>query len=145
MLFPFPGHCPNLGIKPMSPALADRFVTTEPPEKPTFTPSHRGGHDCTHNHRTLSVAARGLNSQGRTMGFHPARSGVLQPSYETLTPHWSGSTRGLDQSCSASNLLSEPGPHSGNLLHTETRCPETSSGEPLRVGRAHPSAPETAA
>ena len=32
--FPPPGDLPNLGIKPVSPALADRFFTTEPPGKP---------------------------------------------------------------------------------------------------------------
>ena len=31
--FPSPGDLPNPGIKPMSPALADRFFTTEPPRK----------------------------------------------------------------------------------------------------------------
>ena len=29
--FPPPGHLPDLGIKPMSPALAGRFFTTESP------------------------------------------------------------------------------------------------------------------
>ena len=33
--FPSPGDLPNLGIEPMSPALAGRFSTTEPPGKPT--------------------------------------------------------------------------------------------------------------
>ena len=33
--FPSPGDLPNPGTKPMvSPALADRFFTTEPPGKP---------------------------------------------------------------------------------------------------------------
>ena len=32
--FPSPGDLPDPGIKPMSPALADRFFTTEPPGKP---------------------------------------------------------------------------------------------------------------
>ena len=32
--FPPPGDLPNPGIKPMSPALAGRFFTTEPPGKP---------------------------------------------------------------------------------------------------------------
>ena len=32
--FAFPGHLPNLGIEPVSPALAGRFFTTEPPGKP---------------------------------------------------------------------------------------------------------------
>ena len=31
--FPSPGHLLDLGIKPMSPALAGRFLTTEPPGK----------------------------------------------------------------------------------------------------------------
>ena len=31
--FPSPGDLPDPGIKPMSPALADRFFTTEPPGK----------------------------------------------------------------------------------------------------------------
>ena len=31
--FPSPGDLPDLGIKPMSPALAGRFFTTEPPGK----------------------------------------------------------------------------------------------------------------
>ena len=31
--FPSPGDCPNPGIEPMSPALAGRFFTTEPPGK----------------------------------------------------------------------------------------------------------------
>ena len=32
--FPSPGDLPDLGIKPSSPALACRFFTTKPPEKP---------------------------------------------------------------------------------------------------------------
>ena len=32
--FPSPGHLPNPGIEPMSPALAGRIPTTEPPRKP---------------------------------------------------------------------------------------------------------------
>ena len=32
--FPSPGDIPNPRIKPMSPALAGRFFTTEPPGKP---------------------------------------------------------------------------------------------------------------
>ena len=31
--FSFPGDLPNPGVKPASPALADGFFTTEPPEK----------------------------------------------------------------------------------------------------------------
>ena len=31
---PSPGHLPNPGIKPASPALAGRFFTIEPPGKP---------------------------------------------------------------------------------------------------------------
>ena len=38
--FPSPGDLPNLGIEPASPALADRFFTTEPPEKPETLDSH---------------------------------------------------------------------------------------------------------
>ena len=32
--FPSPRDSPNLGIEPTSPALAGKFFTTEPPEKP---------------------------------------------------------------------------------------------------------------
>ena len=32
--FPTPGDLPNPGVKPMSPALAGRFFTTESPGKP---------------------------------------------------------------------------------------------------------------
>ena len=32
--FPTPGDFPNLGIEPTSPALAGRFLTTEPPGNP---------------------------------------------------------------------------------------------------------------
>ena len=32
--FPSPGDLPNAGIKPVSPALAGRFFTAEPPGKP---------------------------------------------------------------------------------------------------------------
>ena len=32
--FPTPGDLPDPGIEPMSPALAGRFFTTEPPGKP---------------------------------------------------------------------------------------------------------------
>ena len=34
--FPSPGDLPNPGLKPMSPALAGRFFTTESPGKPLF-------------------------------------------------------------------------------------------------------------
>ena len=33
LLFPSPGNLPNPGIKPMSPALAGRIFTPEPPGK----------------------------------------------------------------------------------------------------------------
>ena len=32
--FPSPGDLPDPGIEPVSPALAGRFFTTEPPDKP---------------------------------------------------------------------------------------------------------------
>jgi len=32
-----PGDLPDLGIEPESPALAGRFFTTEPPEKPNYS------------------------------------------------------------------------------------------------------------
>ena len=32
--FPSPGDLPDPGIEPKSPALAGRFITTEPPVKP---------------------------------------------------------------------------------------------------------------
>ena len=35
--FPSPGHLPDPGIKPMSPALAGGLFTTEPPGKPDGT------------------------------------------------------------------------------------------------------------
>ena len=34
------GDLPRLGIEPMSPASADRFFTTEPPEKPLLILLH---------------------------------------------------------------------------------------------------------
>ena len=34
--FPSPGDLSNSGTEPVSPALAGKFVTTEPPEKPTY-------------------------------------------------------------------------------------------------------------
>ena len=34
--FPSPGDLPDSGIEPTSPALAHRFFTTEPPEKPSI-------------------------------------------------------------------------------------------------------------
>ena len=37
LLFPSPGNLSNPRIKPMSPALAGRFFTTEPREKSTYT------------------------------------------------------------------------------------------------------------
>ena len=37
LLFPSPGDVPHPGIKPASPALADRFITTEPPTTTTTT------------------------------------------------------------------------------------------------------------
>ena len=37
LLFPSPGDLPDPGIKPLSPALAGRFFTAEPPEKPMYT------------------------------------------------------------------------------------------------------------
>ena len=36
-----PGNLPNPGIKPMSPALAGGFFTTEPPGKPVSIYTHR--------------------------------------------------------------------------------------------------------
>ena len=36
--FPFPGDLSDPGIEPMSPALAGRFFTTEPPERSPYKP-----------------------------------------------------------------------------------------------------------
>ena len=36
LLFPLPGDLPDPGLKPVSPALAGEFFTTEPPGKPGF-------------------------------------------------------------------------------------------------------------
>ena len=36
LLFPSPGYLPDPGIKPVSPALADRFFTIEPTGKPIY-------------------------------------------------------------------------------------------------------------
>ena len=38
--FPFPGHRPDPGIEPMSPALEGGFFTTEPPGKALFPDTH---------------------------------------------------------------------------------------------------------
>ena len=38
--FPSPRDLPDPGIKPMSPALADGFFTTEPPRKSLYLFSH---------------------------------------------------------------------------------------------------------
>ena len=38
--FPTPGHLPNPGIEPVSPALAGRLFTTEPPGKPYMDIPH---------------------------------------------------------------------------------------------------------
>ena len=37
--FPPPGDLPDPGIKPLSPTLAGRFFTTEPPGKPFASPA----------------------------------------------------------------------------------------------------------
>ena len=37
LLFPSPGDLPNLGIEPISPALAGGFFTTVSPTKPLYT------------------------------------------------------------------------------------------------------------
>ena len=39
LLFPSPGDLPDPGIEPVSPALAGRFFTTEPPGKPIINGS----------------------------------------------------------------------------------------------------------
>ena len=46
--FPFlpPGDLPDLGIKPVSPALAGRFFTTEMPGKPNIVKIQVGVDDC---------------------------------------------------------------------------------------------------
>ena len=46
--FPTPGHLPNPGIKPMSPALAGRFLTSAPPRKPynRILLSHKREQNC---------------------------------------------------------------------------------------------------
>ena len=36
LLFPSPGDLPDTRIKPVSPALADKFPTTKPPGKPNY-------------------------------------------------------------------------------------------------------------
>ena len=40
ILFPSPGDLPDLRIKPLSPALAGGFFTTEPPGKPCNSITH---------------------------------------------------------------------------------------------------------
>ena len=45
VLFPTPGYLSDPRIEPVSPALAGRFFTTEPPEEPTTT-KHLGMEIC---------------------------------------------------------------------------------------------------
>ena len=40
--FPSPGHLPNPGMEPASPALAEGFFTAEPPGKPWHSPYREG-------------------------------------------------------------------------------------------------------
>jgi len=46
--FPSAGDLPYPGIEPTSPALAGRFFTTEPPEKPFRDVYHNGNYPCLH-------------------------------------------------------------------------------------------------
>ena len=38
--FPSPGNLADPGVKPVSPTLADKFFTTELPQKPRYTYTH---------------------------------------------------------------------------------------------------------
>ena len=50
LLFPSPGDLPDPSIKPMSPALAGGFCTTEPPGKPLDTTKGMSKFQKTLNH-----------------------------------------------------------------------------------------------
>ena len=51
---PSPGHLPHPGIKPMSPALASGFWTTEQPGKGMTEYIHTHAHTCTYSEILLS-------------------------------------------------------------------------------------------
>ena len=96
--------------------------------------------------KTLCSCARSeFSVQNYVAGF-PSCTQLSSPAFlQNTHPSLVRKHQGFGPITFREQLALEPGPHSGNPLHTETRCPETSSGELLRVGRAHPSAPETAA
>ena len=81
--FPFPGDLPNPGIEPMSPTLAGRFFTTEPPGKPC--------------NQIIMMKIRTLNWQSKfrfhQLSFYTCFIPVPDPieelwSYAIQTLHW---------------------------------------------------------
>ena len=57
--FPSPGHLPNPGIEPWSPALQADALTSEPPGKPTFLWTTTCGQDPEQRHFSLPFRQRG--------------------------------------------------------------------------------------
>ena len=86
LLFPSPGDLPNPGIKPMSPALAGRFFTTETPEKPTICYIciyiHRGFPDSSVDKESTCNAGDSrsipgsVRSSGERIGYHSSIFGL---------------------------------------------------------------------
>ena len=74
--FPPPGYLPNPGIKPMSPALAGRFFTTEPPGNHKHVYKYENIHKYTHTWRrkwqpTPVFSPRESHAQRSLAGYSP--------------------------------------------------------------------------
>ena len=115
--FPPPGDLPNPGIKPVSPALAGRFFTTEPPGKPICP-----GQTCTLGHARCRWLSPGLQAPP---GAQRER-GVIQKSSSPahLAPHPPLSRPGSSvESKANSNLCMAASASSQHQGNTASRLP----------------------
>ena len=117
--FPFPGDLPDTGIGSSSPALAGRFFTAEPPEKPLS----RSLACCSPWGRTESDMTEQLNNSSSTMwiwprlSLHPyhrstcsytlhSRHAVLLCASHVLCPSYRGGLQAWGSFISALRLVS---------------------------------------
>ena len=104
--FPFPGNLPNPGIKPTSPespALAGRFFTAEPPQKP--------------HSKLTPIPDSTPTSLPSLWGWFGLGEFDRWPKLDTTSPSISNIGKGLNKStCISGKLPSQPQPRTNSLL-----------------------------
>ena len=98
LLFPSPGEIPDPGMEPVSPALAGRFFTTEPPRKP-----------CLHTYYIFFRTVWNTMPLYMCHWVFPKNKNFFFINHSMIIKGFPGDSDGEESTCNAGDLGSLPG------------------------------------